>query len=131
MKGQAPGAFDGSVPAVMPVTENEAGTGGVNVGGVTAGNVITGGVRAGGVMAGGVMAGGVMAGRVTFGRVMFGRVMFGRVISGGGGTFNVMQPGMRASSSDRKRKIDLFKLITSTETFPATVVFLPSYYTSG
>jgi hypothetical protein len=121
MKGQAPGAFDGSVPAMMPVTENEPGTGGVKVGGVTAGNVITGGVR----------AGGVRAGSVTFGRVTFGRVMFGRVISGGGGTFNVMQPGMRASSSDRKRKIDLFKLITSTETFPATVVFLPSYYTSG
>jgi hypothetical protein len=105
----------------MPVTENEAVTGGVKVGGVTAGNVITGGV-----ITGGVRAGGVRAGSVTFGRVMFGRVIFG-----GGGTFNVMQPGMRASSSDRKRKIDLFKLITSTETFPATVVFLPAYYTSG
>jgi hypothetical protein len=106
---------------MMPVTENEAGTGRVKVGGVTAGNVI-----AGGVIAGGVIAGGVVAGRVTF-----GRVMLGRVISGGGGTFNVMQPGMRASSSDRKRKIDLFKLITSTETFPAAVVFLSAYYTSG
>jgi hypothetical protein len=48
MKGQAPGAFDGSVPAVMPVTENEAGTGTVTAGGVMAGSVITGGVIAGG-----------------------------------------------------------------------------------
>jgi RNA-splicing ligase RtcB len=48
MKGQAPGAFDGSVPAVMPVTENETGTGTVTAGGVMAGSVITGGVVAGG-----------------------------------------------------------------------------------
>jgi len=48
MRGQAPGAFDGSVPAVMPVTENGAGTGSVTAGGVMAGSVITGGVIAGG-----------------------------------------------------------------------------------
>jgi hypothetical protein len=43
VKGQAPGAFDGSVPAVMPVTENEAGTGSATAGGAMAGSVIAGG----------------------------------------------------------------------------------------
>jgi hypothetical protein len=43
MKGQAPGAFDGSVPAVMPVTENGTGAGTGTVGGVMAGSVIAGG----------------------------------------------------------------------------------------
>jgi hypothetical protein len=48
MRGQAPGAFDGSVPAVMPVTEKEAGAGTATAGGVMVGSVITGGVIAGG-----------------------------------------------------------------------------------
>lgn len=88
MKGQAPGAFDRSVPAVTPVTVNPAGNG----------DVIAGGVIAGGVIAGSVIAGSVIA---------------GGVIAGGGGILTVIQPGMRASISDKERRKDLFNLLTS------------------
>jgi hypothetical protein len=108
VKGQAPGAFDRSVPAVTPVTVNPAGNGDVIAGGVIAGGVIAGSVIAGSVIAGGVIAGGVIAGSV-----IAGSVIAGGVITGGGGILTVIQPGMRASISDKERRKDLFNLLTS------------------